>query len=81
MVNLGNDWDELLKDEFKKEYYINLREFLKEEYSTRVIYPNMYNIFDAYCGTRSISWRKSGTWVGFFCTTRSKNSSIFIKYV
>ena len=47
MVNLGNDWDELLKDEFKKEYYINLREFLKEEYSTRVIYPNMYNIFDA----------------------------------
>ena len=30
MVNLGNDWDELLKDEFKKEYYINLREFLKE---------------------------------------------------
>ena len=32
MVNLGNDWDELLKDEFKKEYYINLREFLKEEF-------------------------------------------------
>ena len=47
MVNLGNDWDELLRDEFKKDYYINLREFLKKEYSTRVIYPNMYNIFEA----------------------------------
>ena len=47
MVKLNNDWDELLKDEFKKEYYLNLREFLKKEYSTRVIYPNMYNIFEA----------------------------------
>ena len=24
MVNLGNDWDELLKDEFKNEYYITI---------------------------------------------------------
>ena len=30
MVKLNNDWDELLKDEFKKEYYQNLREFLKQ---------------------------------------------------
>ena len=47
MVKLDNDWEELLKDEFKKEYYLELREFLKEEYSTKVIYPNMYNIFEA----------------------------------
>lgn len=47
MVRLDNDWDELLKDEFKKEYYKNLREFLKNEYSTNVIYPNMNNIFKA----------------------------------
>lgn len=47
MVNLGNDWDQILKDEFEKEYFKNLREFLKEEYSNRVIYPNMYNIFEA----------------------------------
>lgn len=46
MVNLGNDWDDLLKDEFKKDYYLQLREFLKEEYKTRTIYPNMYNIFE-----------------------------------
>ena len=47
MVKLGNDWDYLLSDEFKKEYYINLREFLKEEYSKRIIYPNPNDIFSS----------------------------------
>lgn len=47
MVQIGNEWDELLKDEFEKDYYIQLRNFLKEEYSTRRIYPNMYDIFNA----------------------------------
>ena len=47
MVQLGNDWDEVLGDEFAKEYYLNLREFLKQEYATRTIYPDMYDIFNA----------------------------------
>ena len=47
MVNLGNSWDELLKDEFSKDYYLRLREFLKMEYSTKTIYPNMNDIFNA----------------------------------
>ncbi len=47
MVSLNNDWDVLLKDEFNKEYYLHLREFLKVEYKTKNIYPNMYNIFQA----------------------------------
>ena len=47
MVKLGNSWDEILKDEFRKDYYLKLREFLKEEYSTRTIYPDMHNIFNA----------------------------------
>lgn len=47
MVNIGNEWDELLKDEFTKDYYLNLREFLKNEYRTKTIYPNMYDIFNA----------------------------------
>ena len=47
MVNIGNSWDEVLKGEFDKEYYLKLREFLKVEYGTRVIYPNMYHIFNA----------------------------------
>ena len=47
IVKLGNSWDEILKDEFQKDYYLKLREFLKTEYSTRTIYPDMYNIFNA----------------------------------
>lgn len=47
MVNIGNEWDEILKDEFKKEYYLRLREFLKYEYSHYRVYPDMYNIFNS----------------------------------
>ena len=47
MVNMGNEWDELLKGEFDKEYYLKLRQFLISEYSQYRIYPNMYNIFNA----------------------------------
>ena len=47
MVHLGNDWDDILKDEFGKEYYLALREFLKTEYFTKRIYPPMQDIFNA----------------------------------
>lgn len=47
MVKLHNDWDALLAEEFRKEYYLRLREFLKEEYRTRTIYPDRYDIFNA----------------------------------
>lgn len=47
MVNLGNDWDEILKGEFDKEYYQQLRKFLISEYRTKTIYPKMENIFSA----------------------------------
>jgi len=47
MVKLGNEWDELLAGEFEKDYYIELRRFLISEYRSRVIYPSMYDIFNA----------------------------------
>ena len=47
MVNIGNKWDEILADEFKKEYYLNLREFLKREYSQYTVYPPMNDIFNS----------------------------------
>jgi uracil-DNA glycosylase len=47
MVHFENDWDTILQDEFKKEYYLRLRQFLINEYKTQTIYPNMYNIFNA----------------------------------
>lgn len=47
MVRIGNDWDAVLADEFKKDYYLKLREFLKREYATKTVYPDMYSIFNA----------------------------------
>lgn len=47
MVTLGNDWDALLEEEFKKDYYIKLRGFLKYEYNNHFIHPDMYDIFNA----------------------------------
>lgn len=47
MVNIGNDWDEILGEEFQKEYYLKLRQFLKYEYSNHKIHPDMHNIFNA----------------------------------
>ena len=47
MVHIGNDWDALLKEEFEKDYYLSLREFLKAEYFSKKIYPPMNDIFNA----------------------------------
>ena len=51
MVNIGNDWDELLADEFKKEYYLQLRQFLISEYNSRTVFPPMNDIFNALKAT------------------------------
>ena len=42
-----NDWQGLLEDELKKDYYLKLRKFLINEYRTKTIYPDMYDIFNA----------------------------------
>lgn len=47
MVNIGNSWDQILADEFDKDYYQKLRKFLISEYRSREIYPSMYDIFNA----------------------------------
>ena len=47
MVNIGNEWDALLAEEFQKDYYKTLRKFLIDEYSSRRIYPPMEDIFNA----------------------------------
>ena len=47
MQILKNDWHDLLKDEFAKDYYLKLRNFLITEYKTRTIYPDKYDIFNA----------------------------------
>ena len=47
MVHIGNSWDDVLKEDFESENYRNLRKFLATEYRTRVIYPDMHDIFNA----------------------------------
>ena len=47
MVKLNNDWDELLEIEFEKDYYIELKKFLINEYKTISVFPNKDNIFEA----------------------------------
>ncbi|MBQ8606031.1 MAG: uracil-DNA glycosylase [Clostridia bacterium] len=51
MVNIGNEWDALLADQFEAEYYKQLREFLKTEYRSRTIYPPMQDIWNALKST------------------------------
>ena len=47
MAILNNDWGPLLEGEFEKPYYQHFRKILKEEYQTRDIYPDQYDIFNA----------------------------------
>jgi uracil-DNA glycosylase len=47
MSILKNDWAPLLEEEFQKDYYIQLREFLVDEYNQHTIYPDKYDIFNA----------------------------------
>lgn len=45
---IGNDWDLALKDEFEKDYFLKIREFINEEYRTKTIYPPYDEIFNAF---------------------------------
>lgn len=47
MIVFKNDWQDLLKDEFEKENYLQLRQFLIQEYKTKTVYPDKYDIFNA----------------------------------
>ncbi|SDM40170.1 uracil-DNA glycosylase [Sediminibacillus halophilus] len=44
---LKNDWNEKLQGEFEQDYYQELREFLKQEYGQKTIYPAMDHIYEA----------------------------------
>ena len=47
VVHFDNDWEEILKDEFKKDYYLEIRKKLIYEYRNHKVYPDMYDIFNA----------------------------------
>lgn len=42
-----NDWSDFVFEEMEQPYYQKLRNFLKNEYKTKTVYPDMYDIFNA----------------------------------
>jgi len=47
-VKIEESWKKLLADEFEKEYFIKLTDFVREEFKTRKIYPPAKLIFNAF---------------------------------
>lgn len=45
---IGNNWDKLLEDEYKKDYFIKMIDYLKKEYKEKTIYPKQNEIFNAF---------------------------------
>ena len=48
MQPLGGGWDELLAPLFADERYIKIRNFLKQEYATKTVYPDMYDLYNCF---------------------------------
>ncbi len=48
MSAITNDWLDAIGGEFRKDYYRKLYQFVKDEYSNYVIYPNSEDIFNAF---------------------------------
>lgn len=47
-VKIENSWKKSLKDEFDKEYFVNLTNFVRLEYQTKLIFPPAKLIFNAF---------------------------------
>ena len=45
---IGNEWDNVLKDEFEKDYFIKIKKFIDSEYETKTVYPPYDDIFNAF---------------------------------
>lgn len=47
-VHISESWKTILKEEFKKEYFLNLVSFVKAEYTKHTCYPKGKEIFAAF---------------------------------
>lgn len=45
---IGNDWDEILKDEFNKEYFYNLLCNVNKVYKEKTVFPKKEQVFNAF---------------------------------
>jgi uracil-DNA glycosylase len=47
-VKIEEGWKKELSSEFEKEYFLELRNFIHQEYSTKIVYPQAKNVFAAF---------------------------------
>ena len=45
---IGNDWDLALKEEFEKDYFLKILDFIDGEYDSKTVYPPYDDIFNAF---------------------------------
>lgn len=45
---IGNDWDKILEDEFKKDYFIKLINDVRQEYKNKTVFPRKDQVFNAF---------------------------------
>lgn len=45
---IGNDWDIILEEEFKKKYFYDLLTYVNLEYQKKTIYPSKKEVFKAF---------------------------------
>lgn len=48
MQKIGGGWDELLAPLFADERYLKIRDFLKQEYANKTVYPDMYDLYNCF---------------------------------
>ena len=44
---IGNDWDNILKEEYEKDYFLKIKEKVRNEYNHKVIFPPAKEVFAA----------------------------------
>ena len=82
-MKLGCDWDDIIGEEFEKDYYLSLRRFLKQEYFSRTVYPDMYDIFTALKETgcdAAQSWIIGDNWTDLESAANGSITSVFVTY-
>lgn len=47
-MKIDESWKEVLKEEFEKDYFVNLTSFVRQEYKEKTIYPKASNVFNAF---------------------------------
>ena len=44
----NNSWDKILEEEMNKEYFLNIKNFIKEERTKKIIFPSKEDLFKAF---------------------------------